>query len=173
MNLEEIYNSFPGKIEQSIPDCEVLIKYTKEITPPNCYVEIGTKHGGSAVIVKSISPDVDVYTVDVHEPPVDTNKLNELGIKFFHEYSAILAEVWGKPIQVLFIDGNHEEALQDFEAWEKHVAKGGIVLFHDYGKQSPSVIKDCDEIAKRKDYEVLHTPVWGDGGTGIFQIKKL
>jgi hypothetical protein len=61
----------------------------------------------------------------------------------------------------------------DFNAWEKYVVRGGVILFHDYGNQSPNVVIDCDEIAKRTDYEVVHAPVWGDGGTGIFQIRKL
>jgi len=173
MNLEEVYNSFPGKIEQSIEDCKVIIGHIKNIVQPNCYVEIGTKYGGSAILVKSFNPEIDVYTIDCYEPPVDTQKLKELGIKFFHEYSTILAAVWGKPIQVLFIDGNHNEAKQDFEAWEKYVVKGGIILFHDYAFHSPKVVEDCNEIAKRKDYEVLHTPAWGVGESGIFQIRKL
>jgi predicted O-methyltransferase YrrM len=172
MNLEEVYNSCE-KIEQSVPDCEVLIKYTNEINPPNCYVEIGTKCGGSAILIKTFNPEIDVYTIDCTEEPVEKEKLNELGIRFFHEYSERLAEVWGKPIQVLFIDGNHNEVLMDFNAWEKYVVKGGIILFHDYAFHSPNVIKDCNEIAKRKDYEVLYTPFDGSGETGIFQIKKL
>jgi len=53
------------------------------------------------------------------------------------------------------------------------VVKGGVILFHDYAFHSPNVIKDCNEIAKRKDYEVLYTPFDGSGETGIFQIKKL
>jgi len=174
MNLEEVYKKTNGHLEQSVGDCEVLIKYIKNITPPNCYVEIGTKWGGSAVLAKAFAPDgVDVYTIDCTELPVETSKLNELGVKFFHEYSTRLAEVWGKPIQVLFIDGNHNEAKQDFEAWEKHVVKGGIIMFHDYAYHSPNVIKDCDEISERKDYEVLFKPIFGETPTGIFQIRKL
>jgi len=173
MNLEEVYNSLPGKIEQSIPDCEVLIQHIKEIKPPNCYVEIGTKYGGSAILVKTFNPEIDVYTIDCTEAPVETQELNNLGIRFFHEYSERMAEIWGKPIQVLFIDGNHEEALQDFNAWEKHIVNGGVILFHDYAFHSPKVIENCDEIAKRKDYEVVFKPVWGTGTTGIFQLRKL
>lgn len=174
MNLEEVYKETLGHLEQSVGDCNTLIKYIKEITPPNCYVEIGTKWGGSAILAKAFVPKgVDVYTIDCTEPPVETRKLKESGIKFFHEYSTDLEKVWGLPIQVLFIDGNHNEALQDFNAWEKHVVKGGIILFHDYAKHSPNVILDCDKIAERKDYEVLYRPVWGDSDTGIFQIRKL
>jgi predicted O-methyltransferase YrrM len=174
MNLEEVWKNYSSHIEQSQEDCHVLEGYIKEITPPNYYVEIGTRWGGSALVAKYFAPEgVDVYTIDVNDLDVSKQELKDRGIKFIHSPSVIIAEIWGKPIQVLFIDGNHNEALMDFNAWEKHVVKGGIILFHDYAKHSPNVIIDCDEIAKRKDYEVLYNPLTGDLGTGIFQIKKL
>ena len=47
--------------------------------------------------------------------------------------------------QFAFIDGCHDlydEVKKDFEA----VKKCGVVLFHDYRKSFPEVIKFCDEI---------------------------
>lgn len=39
------------------------------------------------------------------------------------------------PIRLLFIDADHsyEASKADFEAWEPHVARGGLIAFHDIG----------------------------------------
>jgi MMP 1-O-methyltransferase len=48
-------------------------------------------------------------------------------------YSFEFADSWLAPIDLLFIDANHEyEAVaRDFEMWIPHVKPGGIVAFHD------------------------------------------
>jgi tetratricopeptide (TPR) repeat protein len=40
---------------------------------------------------------------------------------------------WGKPIRLLFIDGDHsyESSKMDFELWSPFVAEGGCIAFHD------------------------------------------
>jgi len=55
------------------------------------------------------------------------------------------AKGWGdfKPIDLLFIDGNHKEAYDDFRAWLPHMAPWGLVALHDthcggiYGTNGP------------------------------------
>lgn len=90
---------------------------------------------------------------------------------------------WNKPIGVLFIDGDHTKAGEDFEAWEKFVVPGGIILFHDYiTDQDVSVVKDCDRLViPNKNYLVLYMPKLPEdkrlrrkiNETSILQIKKL
>jgi MMP 1-O-methyltransferase len=48
-------------------------------------------------------------------------------------YSFEFAGSWSAPIDLLFIDANHEyEAVaRDFQMWMPHVKRGGIVAFHD------------------------------------------
>jgi predicted O-methyltransferase YrrM len=48
-------------------------------------------------------------------------------------YSFEFAGSWSTPIDLLFIDANHEyEAVaRDFQMWVPHVKHGGIVAFHD------------------------------------------
>lgn len=156
--------------DTSEDDRKVIRRFVKEIQSPNCYVELGTYRGGSAIIARKANPNIEIYTIDcqdIHRIPLEEDITFVLGL------SLNVVKLWHKPIGVLFIDANHDEAGVDFDAWEKHVVKGGVILFHDYAEHSPDVIKDCQRIAKRKDYEVLHVPIWQGGSTSIFQIRKL
>jgi len=47
--------------------------------------------------------------------------------------SAKMAETWDKEIRLLFIDGDHdyEVARLDYELWEPHLIKGGLIAIHD------------------------------------------
>jgi predicted O-methyltransferase YrrM len=47
--------------------------------------------------------------------------------------STTVADHWGRPLGLLFIDGGHafDVALADYEHWSPHVAPGGLLVFHD------------------------------------------
>ena len=44
-----------------------------------------------------------------------------------------MAETWEKPIELLWIDGDHsfQSVKRDFEIFFPHVVEGGIIAFHD------------------------------------------
>lgn len=50
----------------------------------------------------------------------------------------VAAAAWGKPIELLFIDGNHSyfAVKKDIRLWTKHVVEEGMVLVHDYGQDA-------------------------------------
>jgi predicted O-methyltransferase YrrM len=56
-----------------------------------------------------------------------------------HQVSPVVGDshavslTWGKPIRLLFIDGDHSYAgvKRDFADWERHVVPGGMVCLHD------------------------------------------
>ncbi len=62
--------------------------------------------------------------------------------------SPTVAAVWAMPLGLLFIDGGHalDVAMADYEAWEPHVAVGGLLAIHDVfpdpadGGQAPYVV---------------------------------
>jgi hypothetical protein len=62
--------------------------------------------------------------------------------------SPTLARHWGTPLGLCFIDGGHayDVALADYEAWSRHVALGGLLVFHDVfedpadGGQAPFLV---------------------------------
>ena len=48
-------------------------------------------------------------------------------------YSQDVVKTFDRPIDFLFIDGNHDYPFvkQDFELWAPRLAPGGLLLFHD------------------------------------------
>lgn len=149
-------------------DKEVIQKYCATIEPPNCYLEIGTDMGGSALVARGATK-ADIYTIDFRSIAPKIPEIN-----YINGRSVLIAESWGgQPIGVLFIDGNHTEAKYDFLAWEKYVVKGGYIIFHDY-IQDPTftVIKDCDELFENNDnYEIIYKPLDLEN-TRCFIVKK-
>jgi len=47
--------------------------------------------------------------------------------------SPVVAQHWGTPLGLVFIDGGHAEAVAraDYEGWAPHLAPGGRLVFHD------------------------------------------
>jgi len=180
-------------IQQKLDDIEVIRRYVKKILSPDCYVEIGTNDSGSALIAKTATKKgVQIYTIDPNDKrynfrdSVKADGLDkELGINFINKSSLAAVKNWDKPIGVLFIDGDHTKAGEDFEAWEKFVIPGGIILFHDYitdPVEKCSVIEDCNRLVmSNKNYEILYTPDLLKNKrlralsqeTSILQIRKL
>jgi len=158
-------------IQISEGDAETLREYIKKIKLPNCYVEIGTHEGGSALVARDAVKDkVEIYAVDI----LDNFRFKRVKrIKFIHSPSVEAAKDFDKPIQVLFIDGDHNSVKYDFEAWSKYVVKGGHILFHDYAAHSPLVKIHCEQILKDGGYELVYRPPVIGGASSIFQIKKL
>lgn len=68
-----------------------------------------------------------------------------------------VAEVFGEPIGLLFIDADHlfEAVREDFQAWAPKVAPGGIVAFHDY-----KVLTRGEGVKRFVDESVRSDPHW-------------
>ena len=47
--------------------------------------------------------------------------------------SEVAARLWATPLGLVFIDGGHsmEAAGTDYDAWARHIARGGFLLIHD------------------------------------------
>jgi predicted O-methyltransferase YrrM len=69
--------------------------------------------------------------------------------------STTVAANWATPLGLLFIDGGHafDVALADHESWSRHIAPGGLLVFHD-------VFEDPDE-GGQAPYEVWKRAVAG------------
>lgn len=162
-------------IQLTEEDIAIIKDCVKEINSPNCYLEIGVFEGGSASVALEVAkPEVELYGIDI----IDNFKLKDTRFNFINKPSLEVAKDWNKPIGVLFIDGNHDCAGEDFLAWDKFVVKGGYILFHDYALHSPLVIKQCDELVRSNgNYKVLFTPKLiknhGDPNTSILKVIKL
>lgn len=70
---------------------------------------------------------------------------------------------WDKPIDLLFIDGDHsyKGVCSDFMIWYSHVKKDGVIAFHDYSTGWPGVQTFIDEVASQKlEFLAIHDRVW-------------
>lgn len=102
-------------------------------------VEIGRRKGGSLLILCSYSPTSKVYSIDSKVTYDDSIA------KLFKEweitedrYELIVGhsqniDKWDKPIDMLFIDGNHlyNAVYRDLEIWVPRVKIGGFIIMHD------------------------------------------
>jgi predicted O-methyltransferase YrrM len=118
-------------------------------------LEIGVFEGGSALILRRVMhPDATLTVIDPFVPDSISGMRGSLAISklvvnrekrgrvnFIRDFSFNVAKNWSAPIDFLFIDGDHaEEACRrDFEDWEKHVTRDGVILFHDARLGQPAV----------------------------------
>lgn len=135
-------------------------------------VEIGSFRGRSCVLLAKGSQRIGgrITAIDPHRPSGDGSFMNfmEEDNRRFHDAVArhhvaervtkivadsrsALAKWDGRPIDLLWIDGDHsyEGAKFDIQAWGALVGPGGWMLAHDYGR-FPGVTQAWDEIVTSK-----------------------
>jgi predicted O-methyltransferase YrrM len=110
-------------------------------------VEIGVAEGASACALRrAMSPEGVLYLVDPF-PLSRFRTLNALRrtaraavdrvggsrVEWFEGFSDTVGQTWSKPIDFLFIDGDHDEVavMRDWSDWSRFVVPGGVVAFHD------------------------------------------
>ena len=114
-------------------------------------VEIGSWKGYSTVWLAKGSKEgnkVPIYAIDTFEGDIHSfvtgegetfkifiNNIDKKGVreivipKVMKSVDAV--RDWVKPIDLLFIDGDHDEIDIDFERWYPHLVNGGIMALHD------------------------------------------
>jgi Methyltransferase domain len=110
-------------------------------------VEIGVAEGASAVALReSMSPGGTLSLID----PFHLSRMRSINamkraahkvvgscrngeVAWIEKFSATAAKDWNRPIDFLFIDGDHSETgvQQDWDQWHQFVVPGGVVVFHD------------------------------------------
>ena len=152
-----------------------------DLPAPHAVVEIGSYCGRSTTVLGAVAQahdcDARVYAIDPHDgvvgaldqdlragPPTLARfqkNIADAGLKdvvvTIQQRSCDVA--WSRPIALLFIDGLHDYAnvARDFLHFERHVAPGGYVAFHDYADYYPGVKAFVNELLATPDYErVLH-----------------
>ena len=148
-------------------------------------MEIGSARGKSACHVGLALRENGrgrLWAIDPHRPTdwnddtsVDTygiltRNLRRLGLRPYvevvREDSVAAASSWSRPIDLLFIDGDHsyEGVRRDWEAFTRFVAPFGVVVFHDtiwdlrpdprYSRADMGVPRFVEEL-RRMGYPVL------------------
>ena len=123
-------------------EAEALFTAAKACTGRGVIVEIGSWRGKSTICLARGSRaggGVRVYAVDLHTKQFEKFKRNleRAGVAdLVHPIRAPsqqAADEFQEPVELLFVDGSHEEALvrEDYEKWVPKVVDGGLVAFHD------------------------------------------
>lgn len=137
-------------------DMEILVPEVQKLRGNKVYLEVGVDKGKSLSVAKMVAaPAVRVYGVDLRENP------EVPGTEFFRGDSPSIAKYWDRgEINVLFIDGDHsyEGCKADIDAWYPHMAKKGVMLFHDADETSPGVVQAIEEFAKKNKLEAFYSP---------------
>jgi len=130
---------------------EFLWGLARNCTGRGVIVEIGSWQGRSTTWLgagSKVGAGARVYAVDPHiRAPENAQILREnikrAGLDDLVEplvmTSAKAAESFDKPVELLFVDGDHSyEAVKlDFELWYPKLIDGGIIAFHDLDSPGP------------------------------------
>ena len=140
MGFNDAFQKANGHIRMSGIEVMELWNQAKQVD--GVIVEIGTLHGGSAVMLSDSK--AKVYTIDVN-PRLEV----EGDFELIKGDSIEIAKTWKRPIDLLFIDGNHtyEGVRDDIASWLPFVRDGGVVIFHDYGSWA-GVTEAVDEAVR-------------------------
>lgn len=117
-------------------------------------VEIGVAEGVSASLMRqTMDPTGSLWLVDPYlsRYPISparmvakrtVRRLGRAAVIWVRQFSYDAAKTWNQPIDLLFIDGDHQEQAceRDWLDWSGQVRQGGVVAFHDsaLGPGSPA-----------------------------------
>lgn len=127
-----------GIIRMDLDEAALLYKYVKLTTGD--VVEIGTKYGGSAILIAAAMQNGrSVHSIDIVTHPrcsylmdnVKKEIVDKIGL--IVDESHIVAQIWKKELSLVFIDGDHSVSAvrQDVSDWGKFVQSGGYMILHD------------------------------------------
>lgn len=189
MNKSELAKHFKAPIYIAEEEIPIFCQYAS--SAKNTLVEIGAGLGASAVLMLINAPHALVYSIDSFTGDTMKNwktsekicrenvsyALNSIGepnaIKRWYLYSQPshqIAILWTKPIDFLYIDGDHryEAVKQDFNDWFKFVKTKGVLLLHDsrrvpdtpeskFNRGWPGPTKLAGELENRDDLDLIDT----------------
>lgn len=121
-----------GVARQRVSEGALLFKYAKK-KKDSIIVEVGTKYGGSAIIIAAALENGKLYTIDkdVTEYARKNALLFPEKITLIHSESRKV--VWDQPIGLLHIDGMNtlEAVREDFSLFSEFVERGGYLVMHN------------------------------------------
>jgi MMP 1-O-methyltransferase len=139
--VKELMKDVPGWLSDE--EGEELYELAKECAGKGVIVEIGSWKGKSTICLglgSRAGRSVRIFAVDPHadyrhgefKENVERAGIADL-VTPVKGLSQEKADEVREPIELLFVDGSHEEELvrEDFELWVPKVVEGGIVAFHD------------------------------------------
>lgn len=149
--INDMIESVPGDV-CSAPQPEFLYKLSYETKGTGEIVEIGTNVGKTAIALaygQKVKKGKPITSIDIYEHPDIKRNLEKAKVTDYVNRiimpSHKMAKKWEKPIQLLWIDGDHsyKGVCFDIKNWVRFIAVGGVIAFHDYPghRQSQEVSK--------------------------------
>jgi predicted O-methyltransferase YrrM len=141
-------------------EVKVLCEVSHNLPHDPVVVNIGAGAGTSSLVMAESRPDARIFTVDISPGgwmggmENEKNAFRDAGIENrlptqILSDSQEAGQSWtGEKIDMLIIDADHSYSgcKGDYEAWQKHLRSGGVILFHDYDrKEWPDVRVAVDE----------------------------
>lgn len=139
----------------TLSEGKFLYDLSKAINGRGVIVEIGSWKGKSTIcLAKGAKPETKIFAIDPHVGSDEHLALVAVGEKVWTfdkfkqnlqtfgvldrvtpivDYSHNVAKTWSQPIELLFIDGAHDEesVTRDFELFSPFVVPGGWIVMHD------------------------------------------
>jgi predicted O-methyltransferase YrrM len=140
-SVKELIKDVPGWLSDE--EGEALYELAQECTGKGVIVEIGSWKGKSTICLglgSRAGSGVRIFAVDPHadyrhgefKENVERAGITDL-VTPVQGLSQQVADGFHDPIELLFVDGSHEEddVRADFEKWVPKVVDRGMVAFHD------------------------------------------
>jgi predicted O-methyltransferase YrrM len=132
----------PPVAQISAPEGELTERWSTGATR---VVQIGVAEGGSAWHARrAMDPAGTLHLIDTYPKVMGVNlsritarrlvgSVDRGRVEWLRGRSDELAKTWSRPIDFLFIDGDHayDAVRRDWEDWSRHVTPTGHVAFHD------------------------------------------
>jgi len=182
------YKTKSSQIESEIL---ALARAVEEIEP-RVILELGTARGGTLLLWSQLASEL-VVSCDIqarrglHEiaesfPPPDSACRVDLVVGNSHSPEVedeIRRLLLGRPIDFLFIDGDHSEAgvEADFLRYGRWVRPGGAIAFHDIARHQPDPETRVHEFWRRvrascESLEWIEDPNQCGFGIGLLRLPK-
>lgn len=194
----ELTNKIDGFL--TIKEGILLYNLAKRCSGKGVIVEIGSWKGRSTVWLGKGSKNgnkVKIYSIDPHTGSLELRQIYGNNIWTLKEFeknikmaeiddivipivktSQEAAKNWsGKNIELLWIDGSHEEKLVelDYKLWEPYLIDGGIIAFHDTMTGGPKkiVIKYLYKGTKFKNVNFIEGITFAEKSSNLSLKEKI
>jgi predicted O-methyltransferase YrrM len=162
-------------VGQSWGELEILSRYARGVPPELSIIDIGTRNGGSAIVL-AMSSQSPVYTIDILEDPRESGfgygeipPLREHFDSFpfgdrIHIVTCVSSEYVhkGPPIGLVFIDGDHtfKGVEADWLHFYPMLENMGFMICHDYDQPAfPGVTEFLDKLGSQECVDFAETTV--------------
>jgi len=152
-------------------EADLLFRLAKNCKGRGAIIEIGSWKGKSTIClalgsragagakITAIDPHTgssehgDVYTFDEFLKNISSAGVTDL-VNPIKKTSEEASKGWTEPIELLWIDGAHEEEFVrlDFDKWAPHLINGGMIAFHDSSMPGVKTVLE-EELYKGREFK--------------------